>query len=37
MMEKFTSEVIVSEFKASKRDPEFQFYDNTEVKLFAYK
>ena len=27
----------MSELKASKRDPEFQFYDQTEAKLFAYK
>jgi len=35
-LSKYASEVLVSELKASKRDPEFQFYDQTETKLFAY-
>lgn len=35
-LSKYTSEVIVSEMKSSKRDPEFQFYDQSETKLFAY-
>lgn len=36
LLGKYTSEVIVSEMKAAKRDPEFQFFDQTETKLFAY-
>jgi len=33
---KFITEVMVSELKASKRDPEFQFFDQTETRLFTY-